>query len=56
MNIEPREGKYWKSIELDNGVVVDLDWEGNILALEVLNASKVFSNAKEIIKAAKQLA
>lgn len=54
LNVEIREGKYWKSVELDNGVVIDIDKEGNILAMEVLKASKVFSKTKEIIENAKQ--
>ena len=48
------EGTYWKSVELDNGAVIDIDKEGNILGIEVLKASKVFSKAKEVIKKAKQ--
>ena len=52
LNIELREGKYFKSIELDNGIVIDISKDGTILGMEILMASKVFSNAKEVLKAA----
>ncbi len=56
LNIEIRMGKYWKSIELDNGIVIDIDKSGKILGMEILEASKVFCKAKEVIKSAEQLA
>lgn len=56
LGLRLKNGKYWKSVELDNGVVIDISKEGDILGMEVLKASKVFSNAKEVIKAAKVLA
>ncbi len=52
LNIELREGKYWKSIELGNDVVIDIAKDGTILGIEILTASKVFSKAKEVIHAA----
>jgi len=43
LNIEINGGEYWKSIELPNGVIIDIDKDGRIKAIEILRASKVFS-------------
>lgn len=53
MNLELTSGDYWKSIELPNGVIIDLDKNGRIKAIEILRASKVFSgDAKKVIELA----
>jgi len=53
LNIELNNGEYWKSIELPNGVVIDLDKNGKIKAIEILRASKIFSgDAKRAIEPA----
>ena len=54
--IRIKDGIYWKSVELSNGAVLDISKDGSVLGIEVLNASKVFLNAKEVIKKAKQAA
>ncbi|MBS3099650.1 DUF2283 domain-containing protein [Candidatus Pacearchaeota archaeon] len=43
LNIELTSEDYWKSIELPNGVIIDIDKKGKIKGLEILNASKIFS-------------
>ncbi len=43
LNIEINGGEYWKSIELPNGVNIDVDKTGKIKAIEILRASKIFS-------------
>lgn len=54
LNIELNKDEYWKSIELDNGVIIDISKEGKIKGLEILKASKVFSgDAKKVIEQAK---
>jgi len=51
MNLELSSGDYWKSIELPNGIVIDLDKKGKIKAIEILRASKIFSgDAKKVIE------
>ena len=53
LNIELNSGEYWKSIELPNGIVIDIDKKGKIKAIEILKASKIFSgDAKEVIETA----
>ena len=42
-NIELDSGDYWKSIELPNGIMIDLNKKGKIKGIEILKASKVFS-------------
>lgn len=55
LNIRLKDGKYWKSVELPNGVVFDIDENGTILSVEILKASKVFSgDVKRVIEAVKQ--
>jgi len=54
LNIEINSKEYWKSIELPNGVVIDMAKDGTITSIEILNASKKFSgDAQKIIAAAK---
>ena len=55
LDIEINGGKYWKSVELDNGIVIDIDKKGVILSIEILKASKVFAKDKEVIEASKHL-
>ncbi len=51
LNIELNSGEYWKSIELPNGVVIDLGKSGKVKAIEFLKASKIFSgDAKKAIE------
>jgi uncharacterized protein YuzE len=53
LNIELNEKEYWKSIELPNGIVVDIAKDGTITSIEVLGASKLFhGDAKKIIESA----
>jgi uncharacterized protein YuzE len=53
LNIEIRKGEYWKSVELPNGLVLDMAKDGTLLGIEILRASKVFSGeARKIIEAA----
>ena len=57
LNIQLKAGKYWKSIELPNGVIFDVTRDGSIIAVEVLKASKIFSgDVKKVIATAKQTA
>lgn len=54
LNIQLEDSGYWKSIELPNGVVIDISKDGSIVGIEVLRASKLFSgDAKKVIKKAK---
>ncbi len=55
LNIQLKDVKYWKSIELPNGIVFDIAEDGSIVAIEILKASKIFSgNLKKVIETAKQ--
>jgi uncharacterized protein YuzE len=47
---------YWKSIELPNGIVIDVSKEGSIIGMEILKASDIFSgDVKQVIESAKIL-
>ena len=57
LNIELNKGEYWKSVELPNGIVIDIAKDGSIIAIEILHASKVFSgDVKKVIEAASMAA
>jgi len=54
MNIQLSSKPYWKSIELSNGIVIDVSKDGSIIAIEILHASKVFSgDVRKVIESAK---
>ncbi len=45
---------YWKSIELPNGIVIDVSKEGSIIGIEIQKASNIFSgDVKQVIESAK---
>ncbi len=57
LNIELKKGIYWKSIELPNGIVIDVAKDGSILGIEISNASSIFSgDVKKVIDNAKSIA
>lgn len=50
LNIQFAEGDYWKSVELPDGIVIDVRSDGKILGLEIPRASEVFSgDVKKVI-------
>jgi uncharacterized protein YuzE len=40
LNIDVKKGKYEYSEEVADGVVIDIDKDGEILSIEILNATK----------------
>ncbi len=53
LNIILKNGAYWKSVELPNGVIIDVDKNGSIISIEILRASKVFSgDVRKVIEMA----
>lgn len=45
---------YWKSIELPNGIVIDISKDGSIIGIEIQKASSIFSgDVKQVIESAK---
>ena len=56
LNIELAKKEYWKTIELPNGINIDIAKDGSITGIEILRASKVFSgDIKKVIEQAKPL-
>lgn len=41
--IQIKKGKISKTVEVSKSVVHDIDKDGNVLGIEILNASKLFS-------------
>ncbi len=56
LNIELAKKEYWKTVELRSGINIDVAKDGSITGIEILRASKVFSNAKKVIAHAKTIA
>lgn len=51
LNIELDKGDYWKSLELPNGIVLDIGKDGKLKGIEILKASKVFSgDAQKVLQ------
>mgnify|MGYP001582764070 FL=1 len=56
LNLEINDKEYWKSIELPNGVVLDIAKDGSITSIEILRASKLFfGDAHKVIERARIL-
>jgi uncharacterized protein YuzE len=56
LNLEINDKEYWKSIELPNGVVLDIAKDGSITSIEILRASKLlFGDAHKVIERARLL-
>ena len=54
LNVQLQEKGYWKSVELPNGIVIDITKDGNIMGIEILRASKIFSgDIRKVIELAK---
>lgn len=53
IGLQLANGEYWKSIELPNGVVIDISKDGQIIGIEIHNAKQVFSGeARKVLQAA----
>jgi len=56
LNVEIDDKEYWKSIELPNGVVIDIAKDGSMTSIEILNASKLFyGDTQKVIENAKSV-
>ena len=52
IGIQLQRGAYWKSIELQDGVIMDVSKKGRILGIEIPHAKKVFSQVtKQMLQA-----
>lgn len=56
LGIQIKEADYWKSIELPNGIVIDVSKNGEVIGIEIPQASKIFSgDVKKVIETAKRI-
>ena len=50
LGIHFQDKEYRKSIELPNGIVIDISKDGEIIGMEIFKASKIFSgDVKKVI-------
>jgi len=55
LSIQLAKDEYWKSIELPSGIIIDVAKDGNIIGIEILNASKIFSGeVRKVLDIAKK--
>jgi len=53
LGVRLQEKKYWKSIELANGIVIDLSRDGGVIGIEIPKASAIFlKDTKKVIESA----
>ena len=56
LNVEISDKEYWKSVELGNGVIIDIAKDGSMTSIEILNASKLLrGDAHKIIESTKSV-
>ena len=55
LGVHFQDKEYWKSIELPNGIVIDISKNGEIIGMKILGASKIFSgDVRKVIETARQ--
>ncbi len=55
LGIHIKDKAYWKSVELPNNIIIDISKNGDIIGIEILKASKIFSgDIKKVIEIAKK--
>ncbi len=53
LGIRIQDKAYWKSIELPNGIVIDLSKDGEVIGMEIHRASKIFfGDIKKVLESA----
>ena len=53
IGIQLFKGECWKSLELPNGIVIDVSKDGKIVGLEISNAKKIFlGETKKVLQMA----
>ena len=51
LGVRLKDESYWKSIELPNGIILDVSKDGSIIGIEIMKASKIFSgDVKKVIE------
>ena len=50
LGVRLQDKEYWKSVELANGIVIDLSNDGEVIGIEIPKASAIFSkDTKKVI-------
>ena len=54
LGVRLQDKEYWKSVELQNGIIIDISKDGKIIGIEIPQASKMFlKDMKQILESAK---
>ena len=55
VGVRLKDKPYWKSVELPNGIVLDISKEGEIIGMEIHKASRIFSgDIKKVLNSPEQ--
>lgn len=49
LGIQIQTGRYWKTVQLKNRLLVDISKKGKILGLEIPHAKKLFSKPHQLL-------
>ncbi len=53
LGVRLQNKEYWKSVELPNGIVIDLSRDGSVIGIEIPKASRIFlKDTKKAIESA----
>ena len=53
LGIRIQDKEYWKSIELPNGIVIDISKDGEVVGMEIHRASRIFlGDIRKVISSA----
>ena len=53
LGVRFQDKEYWKSVELANGIVIDLSNDGEVIGIEIPKASSIFlKDTKKVIDSA----
>ena len=56
LSIELADKKYWKSVEISGGIVIDISDDGSVISIEISRASSIFKkDARKVLEHAQAI-
>ena len=54
LGVRLKDKEYWKSVELPDGIVIDISKDGSVIGIEISNAKSIFlDDVKRVIGSSK---